>query len=111
MSEWMKNLVGFLMLASVTMQLLPNQKYEQYVRLFIGFLLMILVLKPVLQIRSADVFLEQKIQQFVQEQTALEKKIGMEGLTFREKSPDIYEKETEMVEIPEISRVEVMVDD
>lgn len=111
MSEWMKNLVGFLLLASVTMQLLPNQKYEQYVRLFIGFLLMILVLKPVLQIRSADVFLEQKIQQFVQEQTALEKKIGMEGLTFREKSPDIYEKETEMVEIPEISRVEVMVDD
>lgn len=111
MSEWMKNLVGFLLLASVTMQLLPNQKYEQYVRLFIGFLLMILVLKPVLQIRSADIFLEQKIQKFVQEQTALEKKIGMEGLTFQEKSPDIYEKETEMVEIPEISRVEVMVDD
>ena len=111
MSEWMKNLVGLLLLVSVTMRLLPNQKYEQYVRLFTGFLLIILVLKPVLQIRSADAFLEQKIWQFMQEQTALEEKIGVEGLAFQEMSSDIYETETEMVEIPEISKVEVLVDD
>ena len=111
MSEWMKSLVGFLLLVSVTMQLLPNQKYEQYVRLFIGFLLMILVLKPVLQIRSADVFLEQKIQQFVQEQNELEEEISMEGLEFQEKSVGGYEGLTEVREIQEITRVEVMVDD
>ena len=111
MSEWMKSLVGFLLLVSVTMQLLPNQKYEQYVRLFTGFLLIILVLKPVMTIRSADAFLEQKIWQFVQEQTELEEKISREGLRFLEKSPDIHENETELIEIPKISRVEVLEDD
>ena len=111
MSEWMKSLVGLLLLVSVTMQLLPNQKYEQYVRLFTGFLLIILVLKPVLRIRSADAFLEQKIWQFVQEQTELEEKISREGLRFLEKSPDIHENETELIEIPKISRVEVLEDD
>ena len=111
MSEWMKNLVGFLLLVSVAMQLLPNQKYEQYVRLFTGFLLIILVMKPILKIRSADTFLEHKIQQFVQEQNELEEKISMEGRKFQGKSVGENENLTEVREIPEITRVEVMVND
>lgn len=111
MTEWIKNLMGFMLIVSVSMQLLPNQKYEQYVRLFIGFLLIILVLQPVLKIRSADTFLEHKIQQFVQEQTALEEKIGREGLKFQENNAGGYEGLTEVVKIPEITRVEVMADD
>lgn len=111
MSEWLKSLVGYLLLVSVTMQMLPNQKYEQYVRLFTGFLMIIIVLQPLLKIRSADAYLEYKIQEFVQEQSDLEEKISKEGLMFQEEGLSVYEDTTELVEIPEISRVEVRVDD
>ena len=111
MSEWLKSLVGFMLLVSVTTQMLPNQKYEQYVRLFTGFLMIIILLQPILKIRSADTYLENKIQEFVQAQSTLEERIRKEGLEFQTESLSLYEDMTEPVEIPEINRVEVMVDD
>lgn len=111
MSEWLKSLVAFVLFSSVTMQMIPNQKYEQYVKLFTGFLMIIIILHPILKIRSADAYLERKIQQFVREQNGLEEKISEEGMHFQEESLRLYEDMTELVEIPEITRVEVQVDD
>lgn len=104
MSEWLKSMVGFVLIASVTMQMLPNQKYEQYVRLFTGFLLIILVLRPILKMGSVDVYLEKKMAEFVKEQEEIEEKAAKKGMEF-------YENVTNTVEIPEITRVEVSVDD
>lgn len=111
MSEWLKSMVGFMLLVSVTMQMLPNQKYEQYVRLFTGFLMIIIVLQPILKIRSSNTYLENKVREFVQEQSDLEEKISKEGMSFQEKTLKLSEDITELVEIPEITRVEVLVGD
>ena len=48
MNDWIKTLVGYLLIVSVVTQMMPNRKYEQYVKLFTGFLLIILILQPVL---------------------------------------------------------------
>ena len=108
MNGWLKNLAGFILFGSVTMQMLPNQKYEQYVKLFTGFLMIIIVLQPILKIRSSDIYLEDKIRNFIQEQSDLEQKIGREGMVFQEETLKISEDTTELVEIPEITKVEVL---
>ena len=111
MSEWLKSFVAFMLMVSVAMQMLPNQKYEQYVRLFTGFLLVILVLQPVLKIGSADVYLEKKILEFVQEQEKIEKEIRKEGTEFQMESEQLHKNVTDFVEIQKIPRVEVATDD
>lgn len=113
MSEWMKSFVGFLMIAGVATQMLPGEKYEKYVRLFLGFFMMILVLQPVLKLGSAEEYLEEKIAEFIQEQEALEEDILEEGEAFRLENEKLQEQTGEKIEIQEIERVhvEVMADD
>lgn len=108
MSEWMKNLVGYLLVVSVALQMLPNKKYEQYLRLFTGFLLMILMLQPILKIGSADSFLETQIRTFIQEQEALEEKIVRQGEAFGQKTKQQELSETQ-VEIEPVEQIQVEV--
>lgn len=111
MSQWVKSLVGYLLMVSIVMQMLPDKKYEQYVRLFTGFLLMILVLQPVLKIGTASEYLENKIMEFVQEQETLERKIVQETGTFREKSVQLQTEECRQIEIAPIEQVEVILNE
>lgn len=119
MSQWMKSMVGYLLIVSVTMQLLPHKKYEQYVKLFTGFLMLILLLQPLLKIGSADVFLEKQISAFMQEQERLEEKIGKETDRFQkevesqEEIEGIEKTKDELgeIEIRRIDPVEVVIED
>lgn len=111
MSSWLKSLVGYMLIVSVVMQMLPNKKYEQYVRLFTGFLLIVLVLQPILKIGSADSFLADKIAGFVQEQELLEEQIGEETAVFQNKSEKMQQQSLEQIEIQPVETVEVVVDD
>lgn len=111
MSGWLKSLVGYMLIVSVTMQMLPDKKYEQYVKLFTGFLLIVLVLQPVLKIGSVSSFLENKISEFVQEQETLEAEIGREAQVFESQSEQMQQESLEQVEIQPIEQVEVVVDD
>ena len=106
MSEWLKNFVGYLLLASIGIQMIPNEKYEKYVRLFTGFLLVMIVLQPILQIRSSNLFLENKIDAFIREQEKMEQWIAEESCMFGEKAEGI----NQIQEIEEI-HVEVAIDD
>ena len=110
MSEWLRSLVGYMIMVSVVMQMLPNSKYEQYVKLFTGFLLILLFMQPMLRIGSLEDCLENKISQFVEEQERLEREIGKEGAVFSQKSVS-NKKDMSLMEIPEISKVEVVIDD
>lgn len=66
--EWVKSIVFYLLLLTVVGHLIPGQKYEKYLRLFTGMLLMILVMKPVLTLFSIDEKLDisviEQIEQF-----------------------------------------------
>lgn len=110
MSDWLRGLVGYILMTSIVMQMLPAAKYEQYVKLFTGFLLILFLAQPVLKIGSLEGYLENKISQFVMEQERLERAIGRESSAFSQKSA-VYEQEDFGVEIPEISKVEVVIGD
>ena len=111
MTEWMRCFVGYLLIAGVATQMLPGKKYEQYVRLFLGFLLIILVLRPILKIGSVDSYLEQKVSEFVMEQEALEEEIFTKSKQFQQENEKMQEQgEIEIKDI-ETVRVEVMLDD
>jgi stage III sporulation protein AF len=95
MNEWLKNLVSYLLIVSIGMQMLPNKKYEEYVRLFTGFLLIVILLQPILKIRSSDHLIEERINQFVEEQEMLE--------------TSVFEGEEKMVQIERIEEIQVEV--
>lgn len=111
MSSWLKSLVGYMLIVSVVMQMLPDKKYEQYVKLFTGFLLIIFVLQPVLKIGSVDSYLADKIAGFVQEQELLEERIGRKSELFEQESKKMQEQPSERIEIQPVKAVEVVIDD
>ena len=45
--QWMKDLAFFHVLTTAILHILPDKRYEQYVRLFMGLLLILLICTPV----------------------------------------------------------------
>ena len=45
--EWIRNITYYLIFITVAENLLPNKKYEKYLKFFAGMVLILLVLKPV----------------------------------------------------------------
>ena len=96
MNEWLKNLAVFLLFSNLLVQMLPKEKYEPYARVFVGFLLLILLLQPLLRIRRTDTFLENQIEDFLREQ----EKIELEMSSFQEEeSKEIYIEEIQQVQV------------
>ena len=109
MNEWIKSFVGCLLMISVAMQMLPNSKYEQYVKLFTGLLMLVLLIQPVLKIGSMDSYLEGKIEEAMGVQERLEKEIVVQSEVFESKSQEIRLNDAQKIDIPQIERVEVEV--
>ena len=109
MNEWIKSFVGCLLIISVAMQMLPNSKYEHYVRLFTGLMMLVLLIQPILKIGSADVYLEGKISEAMEEQERLEKEIVVQSKAFESESREMQKNELQEIYSPEIERVEVEV--
>ena len=109
MNEWIKSFVGCLLIISVAMQMLPNSKYEHYVRLFTGLMMLVLLIQPILKIGSADVYLEGEISEAMEEQERLEKEIVVQSKAFESESREMQKNELQEIYIPEIERVEVEV--
>ena len=113
MNEWIQNLAAYFLIAGLATKMLPNSKYEQYVRLFTGFLLILLVIQPVLKIGSVDRYLEEKIQLFLEEQEVLEEEIvnKSEDFLFDSTTMQLMEQKVICIEEIEKVRVEVAVND
>ena len=109
MNEWIKSFVGCLLMISVAMQMLPNSKYEQYVKLFSGFLILVLLFQPFLKIGSMDSYLEGKIEEAMEVQERLEKEIVMQSEMLKAQSQEIRLNDEKKIDISEIERVEVEV--
>ena len=109
MSEWMQSLAAYLLITSLVMQLLPGTKYEGYVRLFTGLLLILLVIQPILKIGSADRYVEEKVQSFFQEQETLEAELMEKSAVFFQDSAAVESDAVEEVFVEKIENVEVRV--
>lgn len=48
--QWMKSLAFFHVLTTAILHILPDKRYEQYIRLFLGLLLVLLICTPVFSI-------------------------------------------------------------
>lgn len=45
--QWIKNLAIFYIIASLLMHIIPGEKYRKYIRLFLGIITIVLLMKPV----------------------------------------------------------------
>lgn len=52
--EWMKNLVFYSLLVSIVMNVMPNSEYQKYIRFFLGMLLIVVAITPILQLLNLD---------------------------------------------------------
>lgn len=109
MNEWLKNLAAYMLAVSIALQMLPDKKYEQYVRLFTGLLLIFMVLQPVLKNADLTGVLEQKIEAFVQEQERLEREITEITNEFSLESGQVEDEVINDVEILKIDEIDVEV--
>ena len=51
--EWVRSLMFFLILTTMVVNLLPDKKYEKYLRLYIGAVFLILVFSPLANLSGA----------------------------------------------------------
>ena len=45
--QWMKNIASYLVLMSVAMQLVLGDAYKKYIRFFVGFILILMLIEPI----------------------------------------------------------------
>lgn len=52
--SWVKDILFFMIFVTVVSHLVPNNKYEKYIRLFTGMILIMIVIKPVSEVFPVD---------------------------------------------------------
>ena len=63
--DMVRMIAVFYLLEQMVLQLIPGERYERYVRFYLGLLLVLLLLQPVFQIFILSEQLDQKV--FLQE--------------------------------------------
>ena len=63
--DMVRMIAVFYLLEQMILQLIPGERYERYVRFYLGLLLVLLLLQPVFQIFRLSEQLDQKV--FLQE--------------------------------------------
>ena len=63
--DMVRMIAVFYLLEQMVLQLIPGERYERYVRFYLGLLLVLLLLRPVFQIFRLSEQLDQKV--FLQE--------------------------------------------
>ncbi|WP_209123084.1 stage III sporulation protein AF [Alkalihalobacillus sp. BA299] len=55
LTEWLTNIIIFILLATILELLLPNSNMQRYVKMVVGLLLLVIILNPLLSIFSKDI--------------------------------------------------------
>ena len=92
--QWMKNLAFFHVLTTAVLHILPDKRYEQYIRLFMGLILALMICTPVFALVGKSSELLNGFQKYYgeEEQARMENEAeGIRKTFFRE----AYKKELE----------------
>lgn len=54
LTNWAKNIIYFILFVKLITSLLPKGKMERYIKLFTGILLIIILLKPILELKGIE---------------------------------------------------------
>ena len=92
--QWMKNLAFFHVLTTAVLHILPDKRYEQYIRLFMGLLLVLLICTPVFALVGKSSQLLDGFQKYYGEEEKARMETEAEGIqeTFLREA---YRKELE----------------
>ena len=60
--SWMRNLVCYCLVYSIVMNIVPQKQYQMYIKNFMGMLLVVMILTPVLQFFLSDRVLKEFFQ-------------------------------------------------
>lgn len=92
--QWMKSLAFFHVLTTAVLHILPDKRYEQYIRLFLGLLLILLICTPVFSLVGKSSELLEGFQKYYGEEEQKRMETEAEGLqeTFLREA---YKKELE----------------
>lgn len=71
--SWIKNLAVFYILLTTVVHLVPDKKYERYVRLFMGLLLIFMLITPVFALLGKGEELLSNFRLYYEEETAVMK--------------------------------------
>lgn len=52
--QWIKNIAIFYIIASLVLNIIPGDKYKRYIRLFLGAVMVILLIKPIGRLTGLD---------------------------------------------------------
>lgn len=70
--EWVlsfiKNICVFTLVMTLVLNIFPESNYRKYIKLFAGFLLLVLVMQPILKLKNIDFKLDDIVQDIEYEQ-------------------------------------------
>lgn len=95
---WVRNITYYLIFLTVLENLLPSRKYERYVRLFAGMILILLVIQPVLGGMNLEERLAYAFESwtFQQDSSGLDKQLEAGGKQREQTMVRRYEEAVEM---------------
>lgn len=70
--EWVRGIVFYLILLTVVSHLVPGKKYEKYVRVFTGMLLVVIVIQPVRTFLDKDGEVDTAVDKIFQEEMSMD---------------------------------------
>ncbi len=65
--EWIENIVFYLIVLVVIMQIIPNSSYQKYVRFFAGMILILMLAVPILKIFDMERYQDTEYQSVLRE--------------------------------------------
>ena len=84
--EWVlsfvKNICVFTVVMTLVLNIFPESNYRKYIKLFAGFLLLVLVMQPILKMKNIDFDIEDIVQdiEYEQKDSLFEKESAMEEM-------------------------------
>lgn len=94
--EWVRTVVFYLILISAIMHILPDKQYTKYVQLFVGLLLIIITMEPIIQFLDQDNLVDTMYQKAVYWQEIESQKDMIEKLNEQERQAIMGAYETQL---------------
>lgn len=65
--EYVENICCYAIITSIIMNIFPDEKFIKYIRMFSGFILIMLLISPITKVFDKDLNLDEVVQGFVSE--------------------------------------------
>ena len=64
--EWMENIAFYLVIVTALMHMVPGEDYKRYIRFFVGMLLILMLMTPILNLYQMEAFPKEAYEKFME---------------------------------------------